>query len=112
MKFKYLLISLFLVFGAFSASAQEKKNFDLEDLYMRPTFYAKSVRGMNSMKDGKTYANFERGSLNIYNYKTGKLEKTLFGISDLTMYPDTLPIGLQDYELSANEDQMLCATDM
>ena len=112
MKFKYLLISLFLVFGAFSASAQEKKNFDLEDLYMRPTFYAKSVRGMNSMKDGKTYANFERGSLNIYNYKTGKLEKTLFGISDLTMYPDTLPIGLQDYELSANEDKMLCATDM
>ena len=112
MKFKYLLISLFLVFGAFSASAQEKKNFDLEDLYMRPTFYAKSVRGMNSMKDGKTYANFERGSLNIYNYKTGKLEKTLFGISDLTMHPDSLPIGLQDYELSANEDKMLCATDM
>ena len=42
MKFKYLLVSLFLVFGTLSATAQEKKNFDLEDLYMRPTFYAKS----------------------------------------------------------------------
>ena len=112
MKFKYLLVSLFLVFGAVSASAQEKKNFDLEDLYMRPTFYAKSVRGMNSMKDGKTYASFEKGQLNIYNYKTGKLEKTLFGIADLTMHPDSLPIGLQNYELSANEDKMLCLTDM
>ena len=112
MKFKYLLVSLFLVLGTLSATAQEKKNFDLEDLYMRPTFYAKSVRSMNSMKDGKTYANFEKGHLNIYNYKTGKLEKTLFGISDLTMHPDSLPIGLQDYELSANEDKMLCATDM
>ena len=112
MKFKYLLVSLFLVFGTLSATAQEKKNFDLEDLYMRPTFYAKSVRGMNSMKDGKTYGSFEKGQLNIYNYKTGKLEKTLFGITDLTMHPDSLPIGLQNYELSENEDKMLCLTDM
>ena len=112
MKFKCLLVSLFLAFGTLSASAQEKKNFELEDLYMRPTFYAKSVRGMNSMKDGKTYASFEKGQLNIYNYKTGKLEKTLFGITDLTMHPDSLPIGLQNYELSAKEDKMLCLTDM
>ena len=112
MKFKYLLISLFLVFGAISASAQEKKNFDLEDLYKRPTFYAKSVRGMNSMKDGQTYANFEKGQLNIYNYKTGKLEKTLFGITDLVLEGEEMPIGLQDYVLSNNEDKMLCATEM
>jgi len=112
MKFKYLLISMFLVFGTLSASAQEKKNFELEDLYQRGTFYAKSVRGMNSMKDGKTYASFEKGQLNIYNYKTGKLEKTLFGITDLVLEGEDLPIGLQDYELSANEDKMLCVTDM
>ena len=94
------------------ASAQEKKNFELEDLYQRGTFYAKSVRGMNSMKDGKTYANFEKGQLNIYNYKTGKLEKTLFSFTDLVMEGEDMPIGLQDYELSANEDKMLCATEM
>ena len=112
MKFKYLLVSLFLAFGTLLASAQEKKNIELEDLYMRGSLYPKSVRGMNSMKDGKSYATFERGELNIYNYKTGELERTLFGISDLTVHPDSLPIGLQDYELSANEDKMLCATDM
>ena len=112
MKFKYLLVSLFLVIGTLSASAQEKKNLELEDLYMSAALYPKSVRGMNSMKDGKTYATFEKGQLNIYNYKTGALEKTLFGIADLVVDGEDLPIGLQDYELSANEDKMLCATDM
>ena len=112
MKLKSLLVSLFLVIGTLSATAQEKKNIELEDLYQRGTLYARSVRGMNSMKDGKTYASFEKGQLNIYNYKTGELERTLFGIADLTMHPDSLPIGLQDYELSQNEDKMLCATDM
>ncbi len=112
MKFKYLLVSAFLVFGMLSASAQEKKNFELEDLYMRPTFSAKSVRGMNSMKDGKSYASFEKGQLNIYNYKSGELVNTLFKISDLVMPSDTMPIGLQDYELSENEDKMLCTTEM
>ena len=112
MNYKHLLLSMFLIIGTFSASAQEKKNFELEDLYMRPTFYAKSVRGMNSMKDGKTYASFEKGQLNIYNYKTGKLEKTLFGVSDLVMEGEDMPIALQNYELSANDDKMLCITDM
>ena len=112
MKFKYLLVSLFLVFGALSVKAQEKQNFELEDLYMRPTFYAKSVRGMNSMRDGRSYASFERGQLNIYNYQTGELERTLFGIADLVLEGEEVPIGLQDYELSQNEDRMLCATDI
>jgi dipeptidyl-peptidase-4 len=111
MKFKCLLVSLFLIFGTLSASAQEKKNIELEDIYS-PKFYAKTVRGMNSMKDGKTYASFERGELNIYNYKTGKLEKTLFGIADLVMEGEDLPIAFSDYELSANEDKMLVATDI
>ena len=112
MKTKYLLISLFLFVGTFLATAQEKQNFTLEDLYMRPTFYAKSVRGMNSMKDGKSYASFEKGELNIYNYKTGKLVKTLFGITDLVMEGEDMPIALQNYELSENEDKMLCITEM
>lgn len=112
MKVKYLLISLFLAVGTFSATAQEKKNFELEDLYMRSTFSTKGVRGMNSMKDGKTYGSFEKGALNIYNYKTGKLVNTLFSLNDLVLSGDTLPIRLQNYELSQNEDKMLCLTDM
>ena len=112
MKSKYLFLSLFLVLGTFCANAQEKKNITLEDLYQRGTFYARSVRGMNSMKDGATYGNFEKGALNIYNYKTGKLVKTLFEINDL--YPEgaEIPIAMQDYELSNDESKVLFLTDM
>lgn len=112
MKIKNLLISAFLVFSALSAIGQEKKNFDLEDLYMRPAFSQKGVRGMNSMKDGKTYGSFEKGSLNIYNYKSGQMVNTLFSISELVLEGETEPIRLQDYELSENEDKVLCVTDM
>ena len=112
MKSKYLFISLFLLLGTFSTFAQDKKNFELEDLYMRPTFSAKGVRGMNSLKDGNTYASFEKGALNVYNYKTGKLAKTLFKYSDLVMEGDSMPIPMQSYELSENEDKMLVLTDV
>ncbi len=112
MNYRNLLLSLFLIVGTISATAQEKKNVELEDLYVRSTFAQRSVRGMNSMKDGKTYGSFEKGALNIYNYKTGKLVNTLFSINDLVLPGDTLPIRLQNYELSRNEDKVLCLTDM
>lgn len=112
MNYRNLLLSLFLIIGTISATAQEKKNVELEDLYVRSTFAQRSVRGMNSMKDGKTYGSFEKGALNIYNYKTGKLVNTLFSINDLVLPGDTLPIRLQNYELSQNEDKVLCLTDM
>lgn len=112
MNYRNLLLSLFLIVGTISATAQEKKNVELEDLYVRSTFAQRSVRGMNSMKDGKTYGSFEKGALNIYNYKTGKLVNTLFSINDLVLPGDTLPIRLQNYELSQNEDKVLCLTDM
>ncbi len=112
MKIKYVFLSMFLVLGTLCTTAQEKKNITLEDLYQRGTFYARSVRGMNSMKDGVTYGNFEKGALNIYNYKTGKLVKTLFEINDL--YPEgaEIPIAMQDYELSNDESKVLFLTDM
>ena len=109
---KSLLISLFLLIGTLCASAQEKKNITLEDLYQRPTFYAKSVRGMNSMKDGATYGNFEKGALNIYNYKTGKLVKTLFEMKDLVLEGADAPVAMQNYELSDDESKLLVLTDM
>ena len=103
---------MFLLMGTFLATAQEKKNFTLEDLYQKPTFYAKSVRGMNSMNDGKTYGSFEKGALNIYNYKTGKLVKTLFKMDDLVLEGEEKPIPMQNYELSEDESKILVLTDM
>lgn len=104
------MISMFLLLGTMSVTAQEKKQLELADLYERPTFVGKSVRGMNSMKDGETYATFEKGALNVYNYKTGALVKTLFEVKNLVSKGDTVPIRIQNYVLSDNEKKVLFLT--
>ena len=109
---KQLLVGVFLLMGMLLANAQEKRNFTLDDLYRRPTFSQRGVRGMNSMKDGQTYGSFERGALNIYNYRTGRLVNTLFEMSDLTMAGEESPVPMQDYELSDDESKLLVLTDM
>ena len=48
-----------------SSFAQQKKNFELADIYERSTFRVKGVRGMNPMKDGTTYGTIENGEFNI-----------------------------------------------
>ena len=103
-KVKYLLITLFLLNGLFTTYAQEKKNFELADIYQRPTFRMKGVAGMNPMKDGNTYATLEKGKLNIYNYKTGKIVNILFDMSELILPGDTIAVPLYGtYILSDDE---------
>ena len=112
-KVKYLLVIMFLMSAMFVANAQEKKNLELADLYERPTFSMKRVVGMNPMKDGNTYATLEKGKLNIYNYKTGKLVKTLFDMRELVLPGDSLPLPLYStYELSEDESKVLFMNNM
>ena len=73
----------------------------------------KRVVGMNPMKDGNTYATLEKGKLNIYNYKTGKLVKTLFDMRELVLPGDSLPLPLYaTYELSDDESKVLFMNNM
>ena len=112
-KVKYLLVIMFLMSGMLAANAQEKKNLELADIYERPTFSMKRVVGMNPMKDGNTYATLEKGKLNIYNYKTGKLVKTLFDMRELVLPGDSLPLPLYStYELSDDESKVLFMNNM
>lgn len=110
---KYLLIIVFLMSGIFNVMAQEKKNLELSDLYERPTFSIKGVRGMNPMSDGSTYVTLEKGELNIYNYKTGKKVKTLFNMRELILPGDTVPVPLYStYFLSEDESKVLFMNNM
>lgn len=107
-KVKYLFIIMFLMSAMLTLTAQEKKNFELEDIYERPTFSIKGVRGMNPMKDGNTYATLEKGKLNIYSYKTGKKVKTLFDMRELILPGDSAALPLySSYTLSDDESKVL-----
>ncbi len=111
-KVKYLLITALVFVISVTTYAQEKKNLELSDLYERPTFQSKGVRGMNPMRDGNTYGTIEKGEFNIYNYKTGKKVKTLFNFSELIPEGDTLPIRAYNYVLSDDESKVLFLTNV
>lgn len=109
---KYLLIIALAFFVNATSYAQQKKNFDLSDIYERPTFQINGVRGMNPMRDGETYGTIEKGDFNIYNYKTGKMVKTLFSFTELVPEGDTIPIRAYNYILSDDESKALFLTNI
>ena len=112
-KIKSLLITMFLLNAFCLLNAQEKKNFELADIYERPTFSIKGVRGMNPMKDGNTYATLEKGELNVYNYKTGKKVKSIFNMNDLILPGDSVAVPLYGtYTLSDDETKVLFMNNM
>ena len=112
-KIKSLLIIVFLLGTMQVVSAQEKKNFELADIYERPTFRMKGVAGMNPMNDGNTYATLERGELNVYNYKTGKKVKSIFDMKDLILPGDSVALPLYaSYVLSDDETKVLFMNNM
>ena len=110
-RLKCLLFIMFLIPGMLNVKAQEKKNLTLSDIYERPTFVYKRVRGMESMKDGDTYAAIEKGEFNVYSYKTGKKVKTLFNFGDLVLPGETDPLQVMNYTLSDDESKVLLMTD-
>lgn len=106
-----LIIALMLVSGM-RVNAQEKKNFELSDIYEMPTFQAKGVKGMNPMRDGNSYGTIENGEFNIYEYKTGNKVSTLFRFSELIPEGENEAIRPYNYTLSDDESKVLFLTNV
>ncbi len=106
------LISLLLVLSFFSLFAQTgTKRITLEDVIKNRTFVSKGVSGINSMRDGEHYSQIKKDSLNIYEFETGKLTRTLVTSKDLIPAGDTTPISMGGYTFSQDENKILFSTD-
>ena len=107
---KKSFLVLLLIGSTILANAQSK--ITLEDIYKNCTFRTKSVQGLRSMNDGKTYVSIEVDPATQdrfvarNNYKDGEIAERLFSQSDLVYEDLKLPIGT---DFSENEEKILIA---
>ncbi|MBD2713627.1 S9 family peptidase [Microvirga sp. STR05] len=94
-----------------TASAQQKQNLTLEDIWQKGTFAAKSVPGFNWMKDGRYYSSLEQGSLVQHDVTTGQAVQTLVAAADLKLAGQDKPLPVDGYNFNADEQQILFSTD-
>ncbi len=107
---KKVLLLLFLAGNVF---AQTKKAFTLEDIFKKGTFTPKTVAGLHSMNDGKTYVSIEKdekGEAYVAknNYSDGKVAAILFREGDLKYQGGTLPVST---EFNNDETKVLITKD-
>lgn len=81
--------------------AQQRQQVTLEDVWAKGTFSAKSVYGVNWMRNGQFYTSQKDGKIIQYDIATGKEITTLFAE----------PLEFDDYAFNANEDKLLLSTE-
>lgn len=110
-----LLLPALLVVLPLLLSAQKSPELSVEDIWMSGKFFPRSVYGIRSMKDGLHYTSLEddRGGKAIvkYSYKTGKKVDVIVAGNEITPGGNGSPINIESYQLSADENKVLVATE-
>ncbi|MBC7384341.1 MAG: S9 family peptidase [Bacteroidia bacterium] len=106
---------LLLSIGIIAASFQlgwAQKTITLEDIYGKGTFAAKGVSGFTSLNDGRYYCNLDdKQNLLKYEFNSGKCVDTLVRFQDVKTANNGAGIDLNNFQFSANESQLLIATE-
>ncbi|TDB58214.1 S9 family peptidase [Arundinibacter roseus] len=92
----------------------QKKPVTLEEIYgsRAATFTAKSVSGVNWMKEGGFYTSLQGDKVVKFSLTTGEAVDTLFDPQVTTVSGSTQKISLQGYQLSSDERKMLLRTEV
>lgn len=108
------LLAIGIVFGL-CATAQDKKNISLEDIWKYGTFRTEMVYGLRSMNDGEHYTSLERdrggSSIVKYAYKDGSMVDKLVQSINLLPQGSSEPLKIDDYSFSADEKKLIIATE-
>lgn len=116
-RLKSNLLAAMLLFFAFVAQAQQKKDITLEDIYKKGTFRSQSVYGVNWMNDGRYYSSQVPDATNKvydivkYDVTTGKPVATIIEGENLVPAGSNQPIQYDDYTFSSDEQKVLFSTD-
>jgi dipeptidyl-peptidase 4 len=108
---KKILSFFLLLITVGSFSQNEQKKITLDDIFKSRKFSSRGVMGLHSMKDGVHYFQLKKDSLNVYEYSTGNLVRTIVTSKKLIPAGDTVPIDMSNLTFSADESRLLFATD-
>ncbi|MEH6307054.1 S9 family peptidase [Olivibacter sp. CPCC 100613] len=109
---KQPLIMLMLMGG--TALAQSPHTITLEDIFQKGTFDTKTVSGLRSLKDGKTYVSIESnpetklGYVAKSNYRDGKVVEAIYTEKDIIYKGKKLPLST---DFNWDETKILIAAD-
>ncbi len=111
MKKSGLSLVLALIILSCAGFAQDTlQSITLADIWTNYSFMPKSVRGINSLKNGKEYTMIKKGSLVVYDYSTGDSITTLVNASELITDSSDIPIKLGSFSMNADENMFLIPT--
>ncbi|MDD5362110.1 MAG: S9 family peptidase [Ignavibacteria bacterium] len=111
---KKISILLFLsVFALFLNGFSQDKEITLESILLKPEFSGAAGSDYKSMNDGIHYSVLEDDmSVNVCDYETGKITKTLLKGKDFVEASGNEKIKISNYEFSADESKILISTDI
>ncbi|MCF6170559.1 MAG: S9 family peptidase [Bacteroidales bacterium] len=110
-KFASLLLVVLTVFSTASIAQDSLKNITLEDIWTNYSFYPRSVRGIKSLSNGKEYTVIQKGSLVVYDYKSGDSVTTLVKAGELIPEGEEKPLKLGSFTMSKDETKFLIPTE-
>ncbi|MBT3174978.1 MAG: S9 family peptidase [Lentimicrobiaceae bacterium] len=105
-----ILVILFAIFSEAIIAQDTLKEVNLKEIWTEYKFMSRSVRGINSLKNGKDYTVIKKGSLIVYDYKSGDSITTLITPDNLIPEGSDQPIRLRSFSMSNDETRFLIPT--
>jgi len=109
--FKILALIIIILTANISQGQDTLKNITLEDIWTNYSFYPRSVKGINSLSNGRQYTIIKGGSVIVYDYKSGDSITTLVNAKDLIPEGKETPIKLSSFSMSDDETKFLIPTE-
>jgi dipeptidyl-peptidase-4 len=110
-KITLLFIIFTLIFSPLLRAQNELKDISLEDIWVTYKFFPKSIRGINSLQNGKQYTMIKNGNLVVYDYKTGDSVTTVIKTGELMVDGKEEPIHLSSFSMNKDETKFLIPTE-
>jgi len=106
--FSRLLIA-FVFVSALTPAVVAQKPVALTDIWVNYVFYPKSIYDIQNYPVDQSYTVLEKNKINLYNYKNGKMEKTIIGLD----HPKLKDIGsIDEYSFNSDATLLLIGTNI